>query len=288
MDCPKGAMLLYQKFILCLILGYSTLFAQDLTQNLDSIETKEFKEYQAAKEEKWQQLLKRNTFLQGERLEYDITYGFITAGKALMQTTISAKQQITHQSHAYALSAIQAMYPVFDTITTVMNGPDLLPSHFYKITNEGSYHSRTLVEYDQLLAKAIMGDTILTGGGKVKKAKDTTVVLEGPSHSITSAFVLIRTLDLKPGETHEFLAVSGKKKYKLKVIAHKYETIEVGDKKYSCIRVEPVLDEDGLFQAKGKMNIWITRDKRRLPVLVRSKIPIGSIELELVKVTYPQ
>lgn len=258
------------------------------SQDSSSVEDDQyFQQYQAQKSAAWDQLMAKNSFLKGEKLEYDITYGFITAGKARMETKWNGGHKITHKAHAHALSAIQTLYPVFDTITTRMEGPQLLPSEFYKITNEGSYHSRTRVQYNQLIKRASMGDSVLHGDGTVKRFKDTTVLLDGPSHSITSAFMLIRTLDLKPGQTYQFLAVSGKKKYKLKVIAHKYETIEVQDKEYSCLKVEPVLDEDGLFRAEGKMTIWITRDQRRLPVLVRSKIPLGSVELELVKVTYP-
>ena len=36
--------------------------------------------YQADQAQRWSELLQANTFLQGEKLEYDITYGFITAG----------------------------------------------------------------------------------------------------------------------------------------------------------------------------------------------------------------
>lgn len=247
-----------------------------------TLEDKSIKSYLAQRDEQWNKLLEKNHFLKGEKLVYNISWGFINAGVARMETKLLPDKKILHQSHAHAYDALQSIYPVFDTITTLMQGPDLLPNEFYKITNEGGYHSRTRVVYDQLLGQAVMGDSILNGKGKVKKQRDTTVTLDGPSHSITSAFVLIRTLDLRPKETYEFYAVSGKKKYKLKVIAHGYETIEVGDKKYKCLRVEPVLDEDGLFQSKGKLNIWITRDKRKLPVLVRSKIAIGSIELELI------
>jgi hypothetical protein len=41
--------------------------------------------------------------------------------------------------------------------------------------------------------------------------------------------------------------------------------------------------EGGIFTAKGKLTIWITADERRMPVLLRTKIVVGSISASLVK-----
>lgn len=101
------------------------------------------------------------------------------------------------------------------------------------------------------------------------------------THTVTSAFYAFRTLDLTKGKNYEFNAVSGKKKYKLKVMVLGYETVEVDAGKFDCAIVEPVLDGDGLFKAKGRLKIWLSRDARRLPVKVESEISLGSISIEL-------
>jgi hypothetical protein len=45
--------------------------------------------------------------------------------------------------------------------------------------------------------------------------------------------------------------------------------------------VEPVLKSEGVFKSKGSIHVWLTDDGRRIPVLVKSKIPIGSISVSL-------
>jgi len=46
--------------------------------------------------------------------------------------------------------------------------------------------------------------------------------------------------------------------------------------------VEPLLVEGtGLFVKKGRLKIWLTDDARRLPVRMRSKVPIGSVSADL-------
>ena len=49
-----------------------------------------------------------------------------------------------------------------------------------------------------------------------------------------------------------------------------------------CIKVEPILDGDGIFQASGRLFIWFTDDSKRLPVLMKSEIIVGSIKAELI------
>ena len=119
---------------------------------------------------------------------------------------------------------------------------------------------------------------------KTKRSADTVVAIQGMEHSIISAFYLVRTLPLKVGETSRFSAVSGKKRYELKVLVHGKETIESVLGKVPCIKVEPVLDGDGIFNSKGRIFIWLTDDDRRIPVLMECEIALGSIKAKLLKV----
>ena len=42
-----------------------------------------------------------------------------------------------------------------------------------------------------------------------------------------------------------------------------------------------MLKAGGIFKNKGRLVIWITDDDRRIPVLMRSKLLIGSISVVL-------
>jgi hypothetical protein len=70
----------------------------------------------------------------------------------------------------------------------------------------------------------------------------------------------------------------------LKVICHRRETIETALGKKDCVVIEPIIQGDGLFKAKGKLYIWLTNDEACLPVLMKSEITIGAIEAELIGV----
>jgi len=223
------------------------------------------------------------SWYQGERLKFRIGWGFVTAGSAYMEV-FPKGHDLLFRSVAKNNGAFQSIYPVKDTIRTWVSKEGLIPSRFSKILNEGSWHSRTLIDFDHNAGTARLADSVLAekdGNWYVKRSSDTTVTIEPETHCIISAFYKIRTLDLKPGEEYYFNAVSGKKKYRMKVICHKYETIEVDAGKFNTVVVEPVLADDGIFKAKGKLTIWISRDEKKLPVLMKSKIAVGSIFAEL-------
>jgi hypothetical protein len=72
-----------------------------------------------------------------------------------------------------------------------------------------------------------------------------------------------------------------KKSYEMEVKVHKRERIEVPAGKFNCVLVEPILKSEGVFKSKGSILVWLTDDERRMPVLVRTKVPVGSINVAL-------
>jgi len=62
------------------------------------------------------------------------------------------------------------------------------------------------------------------------------------------------------------------------------DKIKVGDKKYRTILVEPIMREEGIFSAKGSILVWLTDDKRRIPVRMSSKVLIGSVTVDLIEI----
>jgi hypothetical protein len=215
-----------------------------------------------------------------EKLSFDIVWGgwsfrWIHAGQATLDLLPTSNPKVWQiRSLARCNGFFQSIYPVHDTVLSFINARGIYPLKFHKILNEGSYHARIGAEYDQEKHRI--------------KTLDTNFAIEPFTHDILSAFYYIRTQNLVVGKSFELAAVSGKKKYALRVLCLREETVDVPAGKFSCVVVEPVLKEDGLFKAKGKLWIWVTRDHRRLPVKMQSKIPVGSIKAELVRIGKPE
>jgi hypothetical protein len=161
----------------------------------------------------------------------------------------------------------------------------LMTEVFRKRLHEGTFHNTSVIRFDRKGEKAWLSDTVFTDmkTRKVKRSADTAVAIQGMEHSIMSAFYYVRTMPLTVGDTTRFSAVSGKKRYELKVLVHGRESLKTAIGKVNTVKVEPVLDGDGIFNSKGRIFIWLTDDDRRIPVLMECEIALGSIKAKLIK-----
>lgn len=209
-----------------------------------------------------------------EKLLFNVIWGgwgfrWITAGQATLELLPTASPtEWKIQSLAWNNGFFQSIYPVRDTVTSIIDSRGIYPIRFDKRLHEGSYHAAISARYDQ--------------AAHILKTQDTSLTIEPFTHDVLSAFYFIRTRKIRPGDTLDLAAVSGKKKYNLKVLCHGRENITVPAGNFRTLVVEPVLKGDGLFKAKGKLTIWVTDDEFHTPVRMQSKIPVGSIKAELV------
>jgi hypothetical protein len=100
-------------------------------------------------------------------------------------------------------------------------------------------------------------------------------------HDVLSAFYYVRTVPLPTGATLSIPTHDNKKSYEMVVKVHKRERVEVPAGKFDCVLVEPMLKSEGVFKSKGSILVWLSDDARRIPVLVKSKIPVGSVSVSL-------
>ena len=111
---------------------------------------------------------------------------------------------------------------MYDTVYTRVRNKGLMTEVFRKNLHEGTFHNTSVIRFDRKGEKAWLSDTVFTDmkTRKVKRSADTAVAIQGMEHSIMSAFYYVRTMPLTVGDTSRFSAVSGKKRYELKVLVH--------------------------------------------------------------------
>ena len=223
-------------------------------------------------------------WMKGEKLTFSLGWGFITAGSATLEVRPMLDGKTEFLTFATGNKTINKIYPVNDTVYTRVRNKGLMTEVFRKRLHEGTFHNTSVIRFDRKGEKAWLSDSVFKDPVKrtVKRSADTVVAIQGEEHSIMSAFYLVRTLPLKVGEVSRFSAVSGKKRYELKVLVHGREKVKSVLGEVQCIKVEPVLDGDGIFVSKGRIFIWLTDDERRIPVLMECEIALGSIKAKLL------
>ncbi len=213
----------------------------------------------------------------GEKLVFSIDYGPINAGEGILEVR-SVVETDGHacyliESRAQSNRFFSAFYMVRDKVVSHIDVQRLFSRYYAKRLREGDYRKNVEVRFDQDAAKAHYAD------GRVF---DTPPAI----HDELSAFYYARTLDLQPGKTYSVNAHSSRKNYPLQVLVHGRERVKVPAGEFDCLVVEPVLEGEGLFQHEGKLTIWMTDDARKMPVLMKTKVKVGSIDAALKEYRY--
>ncbi|MDM7926022.1 MAG: DUF3108 domain-containing protein [bacterium] len=221
--------------------------------------------------------VENRAFRVGEALTFEVAYGVVNAGTAVMSIPDTQWVQgrpcyhivTTAESNAF----FSKMFRVRDRVESVMDMEGLFSWHFEKHLREGGYKSNRIERFDPRQRLAY--------------TKRDTIRTPPFVQDILSAFYYTRTRPLQPGQPFDIECFSGKHVYPLRVLVHRREKAEVPAGKFRCIVVEPVLRGEGLFNQKGKLTIWLTDDERRIPVLMKSKVLIGSIDCRLKTIVRP-
>ena len=220
----------------------------------------------------------------GEELKFDISWSFVTAGKAQLN---SSKFVEANGQKMYLLEAYAQSYPVIDAVFKVRDinmswiAEDLTRSAgYWQSVKEGSYARDEWVIFDYKT-------NTYTIHKKNKKGniehRPHTFEGTGVVDMLSSLyFVRNQELPLK-GEVF-FDIVNRGDQYPLKVIVHGKEKVKVKAGKFNCIVVEPVISGEGIFVSKGKsLKVWLTDDEYKMPVKMAAEVFIGSVKAELTE-----
>lgn len=218
--------------------------------------------------------LENTAFDVGESLVYNVNFGFITAGIAEMaipkMKRISGRDAYHITFKVNTVPSFDPFFKVRDRYETYMDKEGLFPWRFEQHVREGKYKRDFSAFFDQRRGMA--------------KTKDGSYEIPEYTHDIVSAFYFARTLNydtLKVGDRIRLENFFKDKVHPLDVVYHGKETVEVEAGKFDCIIIEPLVREGGLFKNEGSIFIWLSDDQAKVPVKVRSKVIIGSIDAEL-------
>jgi hypothetical protein len=222
-------------------------------------------------------------FKPGEKLEFVIKYEFVAGGTATMEVgegpAIGGHQTITIQSRAESNNFIDAFFKVRDFNGSAIDKESLASLHFHQNLQEGNYRvvRNTGIDYNE---GTYNWEKISKGKTRQRSGK-----IDQPVQDILSAFFKTRTLPLEPGKEYAVTVFSDEEVYPLSIkVSDKTESVRVPAGKFDCLRIEPNIKGDAIFKAReGRMTIWLTNDTRRMPVLIRSRVAVGSFDAELIK-----
>ena len=215
--------------------------------------------------------IENTAFGPGEYLEFGVYLGFLHAGSATLEVDdiVEIRGELCYhlKSTARSNAAVSVLYQVNDLVESFMDVENLYSLRYEKHLSEGNYKADKTVSFDQEAQLAFY-------------PKDTLQIFECTQDAL-SALYYVRTLDFNVGDTIPVPNHESKKNYPINVIVHKRERISVPAGEFDCILIEPIMKATGIFKQKGKLSVWVTDNDDKMPVMMKSKIPVGSVSARL-------
>jgi hypothetical protein len=104
-------------------------------------------------------------------------------------------------------------------------------------------------------------------------------------HDIVGALYQLRTLSLEPGQSVQLPLSDGKKSVSARIEAQAREEIRTPAGARKTVRYEVFVFNNALYQRPGRVFLWLTDDREKVPVQIRVRLQlhIGTITLLLEK-----
>lgn len=216
-----------------------------------------------------------------EKLVYDLTWTGVKAGTATQEILVE-KNSIRVVSIARSADWISAFFPVEDRVESVLSKtqpPRIgLPQSFRMKVKEGKHRKDKEIIFDHGKGRARYIDHL--------NGENATVEIGEQTYDTYSSFYYLRTLPLEVGKSVFVSVLDNKKLWSIEVQVLKKERIKTVLGEVNTILINPLIKNEGIFERKGAIYIWLTDDERRIPVRMKTKVAIGSITATLVGGNY--
>lgn len=219
------------------------------------------------------------SFLSGEKIHYTIYYNvigiYVNAGKADFETrntNLNGIDAYTFTATGRSNSKYDWIFKVRDKYESVVDSKTLLPYQFMREINEGGFHQKELIQFNQ------KNKTVTIESGTVPTSSDCT-------YDVISAVYAARNINFSNLQTNDKVYLNfflDKELYPsyFKYLGREEVTTQYGT--FKAIKLAPLLVKGSMFQGGEKMTIWISDDANHVPVRIETPIIVGSIKVDMV------
>ena len=213
--------------------------------------------------------LGRLPFGNKERLEYQVKYGFLGVGSAVLE--VLGLDSIRGAPAVHATFTVKGgirVYRVNDSYESWFDPESYSTLRAVQNIDEGSYDRQRSFEF-------FPDRKMLSENGKPE-----TPTVDDPLDEASFLFFL-RSIPLEVGRTYEFARYFRPDKNPVRVEVVRKERVKVPAGEFNAIVVRPVIKTSGIFGAGGRAEVWFADDSTRTLLQLKSALKFGSLNLYL-------
>lgn len=228
--------------------------------------------------------IQNKAFRHGETVTYKLYYNWnfvwLSAGEVTFKVQeLDDTYHLSASGNTY--KSYEWFYKVRDRYDTYVDKKTLLPKTSIRDILEGKY---TL--YDKTTFKQSANKAYSLRGKTRSSAELKSYPVEGCMHDILSMIYYTRNMDLKrlqPGTRIPVKIFMDEETWPLKLA---YRGVEKNMKikglgRFDAIRLSPEVIVGDIFDESTEMNIWVSNDANRIPLLIESPLSVGSVKAVL-------
>jgi len=223
----------------------------------------------------------KKSFSPGEFLKYQIHYGFIKGGEAVLSVG-EGEYEGKKVNHLYlngkTTGIASSLYLVDDTYESFTDLETNWPYKSIRNIHENRYKHYSTQIFDHWSRS----DSSICNSSKKKKP---IVVVKGCQDILSSVYYLRSLmLDKKPkiDEIYRVDTYFTDEKYPLIVRFKGYEKISTKFGTIECMKFMPVVLTGRVFKSKDDMTIWFSNDNNFIPIKIKFEIFVGAVSCDLI------
>src|SRR3990172_808076 len=168
-----------------------------------------------------------------------------------------------------SVGVVDKVYPVNDRVQSLFD-PQIMQSLSFDLSeSHGKRKRRRTLTFDHADRKVV---------SKLNNDPPKTLTIPERVQDALSSLFYLRTMDdFTDGKTHVINVHDSGKNWSVEIFTLGREKVKTPAGEFNTIKVKTFPRYEGVFMNKGEIYIWLTDDNRKIPVLMKSTISIGSI-----------
>lgn len=226
-----------------------------------------------------------SVFQSGEELTYKLYYNWgylwLSAGEVNFKITETSSTYI-FEARGKTYPSYEWFFKVDDYFKSEVDKKTLLPIEFERSVEEGNYLFYNKTHFNQ------QNKTAISQKGKTKdNLSSTEHIFKQCMHDVLSSIYFLRNVN--------YSVMNDQDKIPLKIFIDDGSyliDVEFGGRKnrkikniglHDTFKLSPELVAGEVFSRDQKMNVWVSNDHNKIPLLIESPVSVGTIKAVLIE-----
>jgi len=208
-------------------------------------------------------------FAAGERLVYDVKFGFLHVGGGSMEVAgIDSVRGRAAWHTVFHVHGGTLFFKVNDRLESWIDVNQLVSLRHWQELSEG--RRERLRKFEIIPERGVVVEEGKGEGPTVAEPLDDGAFL-----------YFVRTIPLEVGQTYQFERYFRPDRNPVTIRVLRRERVRVPAGEFDAIVVQPIIKTKGIFSEGGRAEVWLSDDADRIMVQMKSKLSFGSLNLYL-------